>query len=627
MDVPESRSDAVSHKYEVYRMPIDVFMTQLSPTMTEGRIARWLKKEGDTLESGEVMAEIETDKATMEMEVVDEGVLHKILSPEGSIVPVGAPIAVIAEDGEEIAADYTPEGTAAPAVEEAVAVATPEQVVETLAAATSASEDDAHADEGELNLKPAGIFNEDGEYDLVVIGAGPGGYVAAIRAAQLGFKVACVESTHLGGICLNWGCIPTKALLRTAEVVNIIKHHGDELGLGVSDTTPDLEKAVKRSRGISDKLNKGIGFLFKKNKIEHIEGFASFEAGNKLMVEKDGPNGKEQEQVTAKHVIVATGAKARAFPGMEVDHEVVITYRQALVPEKLPENLIVIGSGAIGMEFAYFYNAMGSNVTVIEAAEQVLPLEDHDISKMVERSFRKQKIKVVTGAMVSSARNVKGKAVVEYEVKGKKESIEGDVCLVAVGVLGNTDNIGAENTSMKVERNTIEVDDYYRTDHAGVYAIGDVVGAPALAHVASHEGIVCVEAIAGLEPHKVDYGNVPGCIYCQPQVGSCGLTEKAAKEAGHEIKVGKMAYAPNGKAMGLAETEGMVKTIFDAETGELLGAHIVGAEATELIVSLQLARTLETTEAELAHHMFPHPTLSEMIHESVLDSDGKAIHI
>ena len=602
-------------------MPIDVFMTQLSPTMTEGRIARWLKKEGDTLESGEVMAEIETDKATMEMEVVDEGILHKIISPEGATVAVGSPIAVIAEDGEEIAANYTPEATTAPvAAAEEAPVATPEQIVETLSAAASVTD---HDDEHELNLKPAGIFNEDGDYDVVVIGAGPGGYVAAIRAAQLGFKVACIESTHLGGICLNWGCIPTKALLRTAEVVNIIKHHGEELGIGVSDTNPDLVQAVARSRGISEKLNKGIGFLFKKNKIEHIEGFATFEAGNKLMVEKDG----KKEQVTAKHVIVATGAKARAFPGMEIDHKVVITYHQALAPTKLPENLVVIGSGAIGMEFAYFYNAMGSNVTVIEAADQVLPLEDHDISKVVERSFKKQKIKIITGAMVSSAKNVKGKAVVEYEAKSKKESIEGDVCLVAVGVLGNTDKIGAENTSMKVERNTIEVDDYYRTDHAGVYAIGDVVGAPALAHVASHEGIVCIEAIAGLNPHKVDYGNVPGCTYCQPQVGSCGLTEKAAKEAGHEIKVGKMSYAPNGKAMGLAETEGMVKTIFDAESGELLGAHIVGAEATELIVSLQLARTLETTDEDLAHHMFPHPTLSEMIHESVLDSDGKAIHI
>jgi len=606
-------------------MPIDLFMTQLSPTMTEGKIARWLKSEGDELVSGEVLAEIETDKATMEMEVIDEGVLHKILSPEGSIVPVGVPIAVIAEEDEEVPADYEPEGismemtTLEDASSEEAAALAAESAPSAQPAPVAAHEDDEH----ELNLKSAGVFNADGEYDVVVIGAGPGGYVAAIRAAQLGFKTACIESTHLGGICLNWGCIPTKALLRTAEVVNIIKHHGDELGLGVSEANPELDKAVARSRGISEKLNKGIGFLFKKNKIEHIEGYAKFEAGNKLVVE--GADGSRE--VTAKHVIVATGARARAFPGMDVDEEVVITYKQALIPSKLPENLVVIGSGAIGMEFAYFYNAMGSKVTVIEAADQVLPLEDHEISKVVGRSFKKQGIKVVTGAMVSSAKNVDGKAVVEYETKGKSATVEGDVCLVAVGVLGNTDNIGAENTSMNVDRNQIEVDDYYRTDHAGVYAIGDVVGAPALAHVASHEGIVCVEAIADKHPHPVDYGNVPGCTYCQPQVGSCGLTEKAAKEAGREIKIGRMSYAPNGKAMGLAETEGMVKTIFDAETGELLGAHIVGAEATEMIVSLGLARTLETTEEDLAHHMFPHPTLSEMIHESVLDADGKAIHI
>jgi len=617
-------------------MPIDVFMTQLSPTMTEGKIARWLKKEGDELVSGDVMAEVETDKATMEMEVVDEGILHKIIAPEGTIVPVGAAIAVIAEDGEDVPADYMPQSSGVETLAEA-ATDMPAEEAATLAAETApeaqAAVEIGHAvhdaeaaieEEAELSLKPSGLFNADGEYDVVVIGAGPGGYVAAIRAAQLGLKVACIESTHLGGICLNWGCIPTKALLRTAEVINIIQHSGDALGLGVSEANPDLKKAVARSRAISAKLNNGIGFLFKKNKVEHIEGFASFESGNKLMV-KDGEG--NEKQVTAKHVIVATGARARAFPGMDVDEDVIITYKQALAPKALPKKLVVIGSGAIGMEFAYFYNAMGSEVTVIEAADQILPLEDHEISKIVARSFKKQKIKIITGAMVSSAKNVDGKAVVEYEAKGKQASVEGDVCLVAVGVLGNTENIGADNTSMQIDRNTIEVDDWYRTDHAGIYAIGDVVGAPALAHVASHEGIVCVEAIAGKHPHKVDYGNVPGCTYCQPQVGSCGKTETQCKDEGIPYKVGRMSYNTNGKAMGLAETDGMVKTIFHAETGELLGAHIVGAEATEMIVSLGVAKTLETTEAELAHHMFPHPTLSEMIHESVLDSDDRAIHI
>jgi len=612
-------------------MPIDVYMTQLSPTMTEGKIVRWLKKEGDELASGEVMAEIETDKATMEMEVVDEGILHRILQAEGSVVPVGSPIAVIAEEDEEIPADYMPEGVGETALtpetapsETETPTVTPEQVVETITANAPVANADEEGDEYELNLKPDGIFNTDGEYDVVIIGAGPGGYVAAIRAAQLGLKTACIESTHLGGICLNWGCIPTKALLRTAELINVIEHSGDELGLGISKTKPNLKKAVARSRNISAKLNGGIGFLFKKNKVAHIDGYARFEADNKLMVK--GSDGKSK-QVTAKHVIVATGARARAFPGMDVDDKVVITYKQALAPKSLPKELVVIGSGAIGMEFAYFYNAMGSNVTVIEAAPQILPLEDAEIAKVVDRSFKNNGIKIITGAMVSSAKNVDGKAVVEYIVNGKKQTITGDVCLVAVGVIGNTDSIGAENTSMKIERNTIEVDDYYRTDHPGVYAIGDVIGAPALAHVASHEGIVCVEAIAGQEPHPVDYGNVPGCTYCQPQVGSCGKTEQQCKEEGIEVKIGRMPYATNGKALGLAETEGMVKTIFNAETGELLGAHIVGAEATELIVALQLARTFETTEEELIHHMFPHPTLSEMIHESVLDSESRAIHI
>jgi len=601
-------------------MPIDLFMSQLSPTMTEGTIARWLKKEGDELVSGEVMVEIETDKATMEMEVVDEGTLHKILAAEGSVVAVGSPIAVVAEEGEDIPEGYQPQVPDQPQQTEVAPDAEPQpQAVPAEAPVAAASETD---DESVLQLKPSGLFNTDGEYDVVVIGAGPGGYVAAIRAAQLGLKTACIESTHLGGICLNWGCIPTKALLRSAELVQTIRHHGKELGLGVSETTPDLATVVARSRKISTKLNKGIGFLFKKNKITHIEGVARFAGDDRLQVEHDGAT----QTVTAKHVIVATGARARAFTGMEVDNEVVITYKQALVPETVPATLTIIGSGAIGMEFAYFYNAMGSKVTIIEGADQVLPLEDSEIAAVVARSFKKQGIKMITGAMVSSARNEEGQGVVCYSQGDKEERIESDRVLVAVGVIGNTDDLGLENTAVEVERNTIAVDDYYRTDQAGVYAIGDVIGAPALAHVASHEGIVCVEAIAGKTPHPIDYGNVPGCTYCQPQVGSIGLTEAAAKEQGLPIKVGKMPYAPNGKALGMGENEGMVKTIFNADSGELIGAHIVGAEATELIVSLGLARTLETTEAELAHHMFPHPTLSEMIHEAVLDSEGRSIH-
>jgi dihydrolipoamide dehydrogenase len=593
-------------------------MTQLSPTMTEGKIVRWLKKEGDALVSGEVLAEVETDKATMEIEVVDEGVLHKILAPEGSVVAVGEPIAVIAEEGEEVPEDYIPEGGAEKPPSEA-----PVEAPEGEAPGTERVAAASVGEEPETAPEPAGVFNESGEYDLAVIGAGPGGYVAAIRAAQLGLKTACIESTHLGGICLNWGCIPTKALLRTAELIEVIRRHGKELGLGLSTPRPDLETAVGRSRKIAAKLNKGIGFLFRKNKITHIEGHARFEAGNRLVVEKDG----ELREVTARHVIVATGARARAFPGMEVDGEVVITYKQALAPKALPKRLIVIGSGAIGMEFAYFYSAMGAKVTVLEAASQVLPLEDHEIAAVVESSFKKSGIEILTDAVVQSARAERGKGIVEYEREGKTETLRGDQVLVAVGVAANTEKIGVEHTRIRLENGVLAVDAYYRTDHPGVYAIGDVIGPPQLAHVASHEGIVCVEAIAGRNPHPLDYGNVPACTYCQPQVGSCGKTERQCEAEGIPVKIGRFPYAPNGKALGMGETEGLVKLIFHAETGELLGAHIVGAEATELIVSLGLARTLETTEAELIQHIFPHPTLSETIHESALDSEGRAIHI
>lgn len=613
-------------------MPIDLFMTQLSPTMKEGVIVCWKKQEGDKLTVGDVLAEIETDKATMELEATHTGILHKILVPEGATVAVGAPIAALREEGEVVVESSHPNGLSADhaleiiedgSCEEAAALGAELAPGMQPAAITSHEIHDAEEVE-KLQLKPGGLFNADGEFDVVVVGAGPGGYVAAIRAAQLGMKIACIESTHLGGICLNWGCIPTKALLRTAEVINIIKHSGDALGLGLSEANPELDKAVARSRAISSKLNKGIGFLFKKNKIKHIEGHASFEADNRLMVKTAGG---EATQVTAKHVIVATGAKPRLLPGMEIDHNVIITYKQALAPESLPKKLIVIGSGAIGMEFAYFYNAMGSEVTVIEAAEQILPLEDHEVSRVVTRNFKKQKINLITGAKVTSAKNSSGKAVVEYDTKGEKRVVEGDICLVAVGVTGNTDSIGAENTAIKVERNCIAVDQWCRTDHPGIYAIGDVIGAPQLAHVASHEGITCIEAIAEMHPHPVDYDNIPSCTYCQPQVGSCGKTESQCQEEGIPYKVGRMTYGTNGKALGLAEADGMVKTIFHAETGKLLGAHIVGAEATEMIVSLGLVKTLGATDSELAHHIFPHPTLSEMIHESVLDADSRAIHI
>ncbi|MDX8376979.1 MAG: dihydrolipoyl dehydrogenase [Mariprofundales bacterium] len=593
-------------------MPIDVFMTQLSPTMKDGKIACWLKKEGDILVAGDVLAEIETDKATMEIEVVDEGVLHRILAPAGSISLVGVPIAIIAEDGEEIADDYMPEGVNVDVIA-SEAELTP---TETTQDSSTPSQED----------EKSGLFcNGETDTDVLIIGAGPGGYVAAIRAAQLGMKTTVIESTHLGGICLNWGCIPTKALLRTAEVANVLRDHGKELGIEVQGMKTNQPQAIKRSRRIANRLNKGIGFLFKKNNINHINGYAKFTADNDILVTDNDGN---ETRLRAKHVIIATGARARSFPNMEVDEKVVITYKQALACQDTPSEMLIIGSGAIGMEFAYFYNAMGSKVTVLEMAAHALPLEDIECAAVVEKAFKKQGIQIITNAQVNSVRNESGKALVQYtDSTGKAQQANADVALLAVGVTGNIENIGLEHTKVATERGAIIHDDFYQTAHAGIYAIGDVAGPPWLAHVASHEGIVCIESIAGLKPHLIDYDNVPGCTYCQPQVGSVGMTEEQAQQAGYNIKVGRFPYQANGKALGLAETTGLVKQIFDADTGALLGAHIVGAEATEMITSLGLARTLETTEAELMHHMFPHPTLSEMLHEATLDAYDRAIHI
>ncbi|RME82981.1 MAG: FAD-binding protein, partial [Zetaproteobacteria bacterium] len=460
-------------------------------------VARWLKKEGDAVESGEVIAEVETDKATMELEAPEDGVLAKILAPEGSTVPVGAPIAVLAEEGEEVPEDYVPEGVAAPAEAaptEGASVQPAEETPSPTPAPVAPQVAEALEEEEELALKPAGEFDPEGEWDVAVIGAGPGGYVAAIRAAQLGLKTVCIEEKHLGGICLNWGCIPTKALLRTAEIVETIRLHGKELGVGLSQPRPDIKQAVARSRKIAEKLSRGIAYLFKKNGVTHLAGRARFAPGPKLVVETaDG-----EQEVRAKHVIVATGARARVFPGMEVDGKHVITYKEALVMDRVPKTLVVIGSGAIGTEFAYFFHAMGAKVTLLEAADQILPLEDREIAEVVRKSFAKRGMTVITGARVQSAAAQKGKAVVEYEKDGKAHTLSAEACLVAVGVVPNTDDLGLEHT--KVSRNArgeIEVDAYYRTDHPGVYAIGDVIGAPQLAHVASHEGIVCVEAIAG----------------------------------------------------------------------------------------------------------------------------------
>lgn len=459
------------------------------------------------------------------------------------------------------------------------------------------------------------------DFDLVVIGGGPGGYVAAIRASQLGMKAAVVEANHLGGICLNWGCIPTKALLRTAEVYHLMKH-ADQFGLSAKDVSFDLKKIVERSRGVAKQLSGGIGHLLKKNNVAVFDGYGKLLGDGKV-----GVNDKK-EILSAPHIIIATGAKARQLPGLEADGKLVWTYREALVPTDLPKSMIVVGSGAIGIEFASFYNELGVDVTVIEVMDRIMPVEDEEISAMARKSFEKQGIKIMTGAKVVKLDKSKDSVTAHVEV-AEDEVIEitADRLISAVGIVANTDGIGLENTKVKLDRGHIVTDSYLRTAEKGVYAIGDVTGAPWLAHKASHEGIICVDKIAGVDHvHPMKRENIPGCTYARPQVASVGLTEAKAKAEGHNIKVGRFPFMGNGKAIALGEPEGLVKTIFDANTGELLGAHMIGAEVTEMIQGYVIGKTMEATEAEFMHTIFAHPTLSEMMHESVLDAYGKAIH-
>jgi dihydrolipoamide dehydrogenase len=464
-------------------------------------------------------------------------------------------------------------------------------------------------------------------FDVIVVGGGPGGYVAAIRSAQLGMKTALVEREHLGGICLNWGCIPTKALLRTSEIYHYATH-GNAFGLKIEGVSVDLPAVVKRSRAIAKQLNSGVGHLLKKNKVAVFDGAGKLNGGmagaRKLKVEKDG---KPVADLTAKHIVLATGARARVLPGLEPDGKLVWTYKEAMVPEAMPKSLLVVGSGAIGMEFASFYSDLGADVTVVEVLDRVLPVEDEEISAFAHKAFQKQGIKIHTKAKVSDLKRGSNNVTATIEADGKKTSLTVDRIILAVGIVGNVENIGLEGTKVEVDRTHVVVDQWAQTKEPGVYAIGDLAGPPWLAHKASHEGVVCVEKIAGYKGvHPLDTGNIPGCTYCRPQVASVGMTEAKAKEAGHKVKVGRFPFIGNGKAIALGEPEGLIKTVFDATTGELLGAHMVGAEVTELIQGYGIARTLETTEAELMHTIFAHPTLSEMMHESVLDAYGRAIH-
>jgi dihydrolipoamide dehydrogenase len=467
-------------------------------------------------------------------------------------------------------------------------------------------------------------------FDIIIIGSGPGGYVAAIRAAQLGFKTAIVESKYLGGICLNWGCIPTKALLRSAEIFHYMQR-ANEFGLSAGKVDYDTGAIVKRSRAISKRLNDGVGFLMKKNKISVIWGEAFIDAPGKVTVKpskSDAPKGVlGAGSYQGKHIIIATGARPRVLPGIEPDKKLVWTYFEAMVPDRMPKSLLIVGSGAIGIEFASFYRTLGAEVTVVEVLPQILPVEDAEIAGLARKSFEKQGIKILTDAKVTKLEKKSASVTATIEKGGKSQTITAERVISAVGVVGNIENLGLEKLSVKTERGIIAVDQFNRTNVPGIYAIGDVSGPPMLAHKAEHEGVVCVEAIKGLHPHPMNKLMIPGCTYCSPQIASVGLTEQAAKEKKIDIRVGRFPFVGNGKAIAMGEDQGLVKVIFDKKTGQLLGAHMIGAEVTELIQGYVVAMNLETTEQDLMHTIFPHPTLSEMMKEAVLDAYGRALNI
>lgn len=460
-------------------------------------------------------------------------------------------------------------------------------------------------------------------FDVIVVGGGPGGYTAAIRAAQLGMSTGIIERDKLGGVCLNWGCIPTKALLKNAELLQAFKK-ADEWGITYDNLKFDFSKIIKRSRGVSDKISKGVEFLMKKNKIDYMPGYGTLLGNGVIEVKAEG---KPAEKVRAKHIIIATGARARSIPGVAIDRKRIITSTEAMNLPEQPKSMVIVGAGAIGIEFAYFYNAIGTKVTVVEMMPGILPVEDRELTKLMQSSFRKQGIDILTETKVESMKAGANEVTVVVTTPEGKQELKGDVALMAIGVQGNVEGFGLDKVGVVVDRANIKVDKDYRTNVPGVYAIGDVIGPPWLAHVASAEGIHCIEAIAGKNPPAIDYSTIPGCTYCQPQIASVGLTEEKAKEEGYELKIGRFPFRPLGKAMAIGETEGMVKLIFDAKYGELLGAHIMGSEATEMIAELVVAKKLETTGKDLFHTIHAHPTLSEAVMEAAAAAYGEAINI
>lgn len=461
------------------------------------------------------------------------------------------------------------------------------------------------------------------KYDLIVIGSGPGGYVAAIRASQLGMKVGVVERSELGGICLNWGCIPTKALLKSANVFEYVQHAKD-YGIDIKDASVDFEGMIQRSRGVAQGMSKGIQFLFKKNKIDHIAGFGTLKTGKKVEVKaEDGT----LTTYSADHIILATGGRSRELPNLPIDGKKIIGYREAMVLDKQPESMVIVGSGAIGVEFAYFYNSIGTKVTIVEFMDRIVPVEDEEVSKQLERTYKKAKMKVMTNSEVTAVDTSGDKCKVSVKTKKGDVELEADVVLSAVGVATNIEGMGLEEVGIATDRGRVVVDDYYKTNMPGVYAIGDIVKGPALAHVASAEGIICVEKIAGQSPEPLDYNNIPGCTYCSPEIASVGYTEKAAKEAGYEVKVGKFPFSASGKAKAAGASDGFVKVVFDAKYGEWLGAHMIGANVTEMIAEVVAARKLETTGHEIIKTVHPHPTMSEAVMEAAAAAYDEVIHL
>ena len=461
------------------------------------------------------------------------------------------------------------------------------------------------------------------KYDLIVIGSGPGGYVAAIRASQLGMKVGVVERSELGGICLNWGCIPTKALLKSANVFEYVQHAKD-YGIDIKEASVNFDGMIKRSREVANGMSKGINFLFKKNKIDHIAGFGTLKAGKKVEVKAEGGS---LTTYTADHIILATGGRARELPHIPIDGKKIIGYREAMVMDKQPERMVIIGSGAIGVEFAYFYNSIGTEVTIVEFMDRIVPVEDEEVSKQLERTYKKAKMNIMTSAEVTAVDSSGKQCKVTVKTKKGEQTLEADVVLSAVGVATNIEGMGLEEAGIATDRGRVMVDDYYKTNMPGIYAIGDIVQGPALAHVASAEGIICVEKIAGHNPEPLDYNNIPGCTYCSPEIASVGYTEKAAKEAGYDVKVGKFPFSASGKAKAAGASDGFIKVIFDAQYGEWLGAHMIGANVTEMIAEVVAARKLETTGHEIIKTVHPHPTMSEAIMEATAAAYDEVIHL